>query len=296
MTISSFSLAANYKTFMSLNLFSICFEDLNWIDCNPAFLAAFTQRNSSSINKRLFSDMCNLFDANWNISFCGLRNPTLWESKTISKYLKRLRFLFIAVCSFNVLEITPRGYFLESCFINEKVPLFSLAFCRYGFDQSESKTSLEGGVICNFLQILFQNCKLVSLPCCNKISSLRIARFILSTGTFNSLLVFAKNALLKSPIKTPPKSKITPLIFGFIKKISFPKIKMQFEPIFLQVLWQFLSARRSRLSEFSRGDFLAAAGGENRPNYFKNRPHFRKAQGIGSRLASLGGQLVLNFG
>jgi hypothetical protein len=29
---------------------------------------------------------------------------------------------------------------------------------------------------------------------------------------------------------------------------------------------------------------------------FPPRPHFRKAQGIGSRLASLGGQLVLNFG
>ena len=29
---------------------------------------------------------------------------------------------------------------------------------------------------------------------------------------------------------------------------------------------------------------------------FSIGPHFRKAQGIGSRLASLGGQLVLNFG
>jgi hypothetical protein len=28
---------------------------------------------------------------------------------------------------------------------------------------------------------------------------------------------------------------------------------MQFEPIFLQVLWQFLSARRSRMFGFSRG-------------------------------------------
>jgi len=71
---------------------------------------------------------------------------------------------------------------------------------------------------------------------------------------------------------------------------------MQFEPIFLQVLWQFLSARRSRDFRFSRGAFFAAAGGENRPNYFNNRPHFRKLQAFGSRLASLGGQFVLNFG
>jgi len=56
------------------------------------------------------------------------------------------------------------------------------------------------------------------------------------------------------------------------------------------------SARRSRDFGISRGAYLAACGGENRPNYFKNRPHFRKAQGIGSRLASLGGQFVLNFG
>src|SRR3989344_6866594 len=33
------------------------------------------------------------------------------------------------------------------------------------------------------------------------------------------------------------------------------------------------SARRSRDFGFSRGAFLAACGGENRPNYFKNRPH-----------------------
>src|SRR6266511_3854999 len=50
----------------------------------------------------------------------------------------------------------------------------------------------------------------------------------------------------------------------FCKKFSFPKIKIQFEPIFLQVLWQFLSARRSRAL---RGHFLAAAGGEMRSNY-----------------------------
>jgi len=83
----------------------------------------------------------------------------------------------------------------------------------------------------------------------------------------------------------------------FCKKFSFPKIKMQFEPIFLEILWQFLSARRSRDFGISRGPFLAPLWrGENRPNYFKNRPHFRKPQGIGSRLASLGGQFVLNLG
>jgi len=57
-----------------------------------------------------------------------------------------------------------------------------------------------------------------------------------------------------------------------MKKFSFPKIKMQFEPVFLQVLWQFLSVRRSRDFRILRGALLAACGGENRPNYFKNRP------------------------
>jgi hypothetical protein len=68
-----------------------------------------------------------------------------------------------------------------------------------------------------------------------------------------------------------------------MKIFYFPKIKMQSEPIFLQVLWQFLSERRSRSFGFSRGAFFAAAsGGENRPNYFKDRPHFRKPQVRGS--------------
>src|SRR3989344_3799176 len=62
----------------------------------------------------------------------------------------------------------------------------------------------------------------------------------------------------------------------FCKKFSFPKIKMQFEPIFLEILWQFLSARRSRDFGISRGPFLAPLWrGENRPNYFKNRPPFQ---------------------
>ena len=77
---------------------------------------------------------------------------------------------------------------------------------------------------------------------------------------------------------------------------SFPKIKMQFEPIFLQVLWQFLSARRSRDFGISRGAFLAAAGGEMRSNYLKNTEPVRIWQGFGSRLASLGDQIIRNFG
>jgi len=56
------------------------------------------------------------------------------------------------------------------------------------------------------------------------------------------------------------------------------------------------SARRSRNFGISRGAFLAAFGGENRPNYFNNRPPDRKLQARGSRLASLGDQIVRNFG
>ncbi len=66
--------------------------------------------------------------------------------------------------------------------------------------------------------------------------------------------------------------------------------------VFRQVLWQFLSVWLRRFSDFSRGDFLAAAGGENGSHYLKNTGHFRKRQTRGSRLASLGGQFVLNFG
>src|SRR3989344_3824135 len=39
--------------------------------------------------------------------------------------------------------------------------------------------------------------------------------------------------------------------------------------VFRQVLWQFLSVRLRRVSDFSRGAFLAAAGGEMRSNYLK---------------------------
>ena len=113
----------------------------------------------------------------------------------------------------------------------------------------------------------------------------------------------AKKITAKANIRTLLAFDRAGLLFLFsafssilIQKFSFPKIKMQFEPVFLQVLWQFLLARRSRDFGISRGAFLAAVGGENRPNYFKNSPHFRKPQGIGARLASLGGQFVLNFG
>ena len=78
-----------------------------------------------------------------------------------------------------------------------------------------------------------------------------------------------------------------------IKNFLFPKLKCSSSRYFYQALWQFLSSG-FRFGIF--GQTPAAAGGEMRPNYFKNRPHFRKAQGIGSRLASLGGQSVLNFG
>jgi len=66
--------------------------------------------------------------------------------------------------------------------------------------------------------------------------------------------------------------------------------------VFRQVLWQFLSVRLRRISDFSRGAFLAPPRrGENGSHYFKNTAHFRKAQVRGSRLASLGGHFVLNF-
>ena len=82
-----------------------------------------------------------------------------------------------------------------------------------------------------------------------------------------------------------------------IKNFSVPQIQnMVRADVSLRVLLRFLSVRLRRISDFSRGAFLAAAGGENRPNYFKNRPHFRKGQGFGSRLASLGGHFVFNFG
>ena len=81
-----------------------------------------------------------------------------------------------------------------------------------------------------------------------------------------------------------------------IKNFLFAKTNMVRADVFQQVLWQFLSVRLHRLSKFSRGAFLAACGGENRSNYLKNTAHFRKRQVGDNRLASLGGQFVLNFG
>jgi len=76
-----------------------------------------------------------------------------------------------------------------------------------------------------------------------------------------------------------------------IKNFLFPKLKCSSSRYFYQVLWQFLSSG-FRFGMF--GQTPAACGGEMRPNYFKNRPHFRKAQGIESRLALLGDQIVRN--
>jgi hypothetical protein len=78
-----------------------------------------------------------------------------------------------------------------------------------------------------------------------------------------------------------------------IKNFLFPKLKCSSSRYFYQVLWQFLS------SGFWLGIFgqtLAACGGEMRPNYLKNRPHNRKSQQVRVRLASLGDQIVKNFG
>jgi len=74
-----------------------------------------------------------------------------------------------------------------------------------------------------------------------------------------------------------------------IKNFLFPKLKCSPSRYFYQVLWQFLSSG-FRFGIF--GQVLAAAGGEMRPNYFKNRPPDRKLQARGSRLASLGDQIV----
>jgi len=87
------------------------------------------------------------------------------------------------------------------------------------------------------------------------------------------------------------------LFYHMIKKFSFPQIQNMIRAdVFLRVLLRFLSVRLRRISDFSRGDFLAACGGENGSDYFKNTAHFRKWQARGSHLASLGGHFVLNFG
>jgi hypothetical protein len=78
----------------------------------------------------------------------------------------------------------------------------------------------------------------------------------------------------------------------FMKKFSFTKCDSS--RYFYQVLWQFLSSRRSR-SNFG-GLAVAAVGGEMRSNYFKNTAPVRILQAISVRLASLGDQIVRNFG
>jgi len=78
-----------------------------------------------------------------------------------------------------------------------------------------------------------------------------------------------------------------------IKNFLFPKLKCSSSRYFYQVLWQFLS------SEFRFGIFgqtLAAAGGEIRPNYFKNSPPNRKLQVFGHGVTAGGHQIVRNFG
>jgi len=80
------------------------------------------------------------------------------------------------------------------------------------------------------------------------------------------------------PVKI--KKKLVEFLFKiFMKKFSFPKNMVRAD-VFRQVLWQFLSVRlpacaeasagRRRLSDFSRGVFFAATGGENGSHYFKN--------------------------
>ena len=89
---------------------------------------------------------------------------------------------------------------------------------------------------------------------------------------------------------------LNPMNF-MIKNFSVPQIKnMVRADVFLRVLLRFLSVRLRRISDFSRGAFIAAAGGENGSHYFNNTGHFSKKQARGSRLASLGGHFVLDFG
>jgi hypothetical protein len=80
-----------------------------------------------------------------------------------------------------------------------------------------------------------------------------------------------------------------------MKKFSFPKNMVRAD-VFLQVLWQFLSARLRRNSDFSRGAFLAAAGGEMRSSYFKYSAPIRKSQCLAPPWAGLGDQIIRIFG
>jgi len=77
-----------------------------------------------------------------------------------------------------------------------------------------------------------------------------------------------------------------------MKKFSFTKCGSS--RYFYQVLWQFLISWRIR-SNFG-GLAVATFGDEMRSDYFKNRAPVRKSQISLVRLASLGDQIVGNFG
>ena len=81
---------------------------------------------------------------------------------------------------------------------------------------------------------------------------------------------------------------------------------MQFEPVFLQVLWQFLSVRRSRDFRILRGALLAACGGEEIPprkfgkaaEPHRSKPQKNPEKNIGSNHILILGEeifLILNF-
>jgi len=78
-----------------------------------------------------------------------------------------------------------------------------------------------------------------------------------------------------------------------MKKFSFTKYGLR--RYFYQVLWQFLRSRRSR-SNFEGLVVAPPWRGEMRSNYFQNRAPVRKSQISLVRLASLGDQIVGNFG
>jgi len=84
-------------------------------------------------------------------------------------------------------------------------------------------------------------------------------------------------ALFNKKQKFPRISEINDM-----KKFSFTKCGSR--RYFYQILWQFLSSRRSR-SNFL-GLAVAACGGEMRSNYFQNRAPARNCQ---IRLARCGG-------
>ena len=97
-------------------------------------------------------------------------------------------------------------------------------------------------------------------------------------------------------IKPKLKKKLAELLSKIsMKKFSFPK-NMVRANVFRQVLWQFLSARLRRVSDFSRGAFLAACGGEMRSNYLKYSAPIRKSQIAGGFAAFGRYQIVRIFG